>query len=71
MHETYRMLGEGYEADLAREAAKRQLAASVAGKETAGHHRGLRSGVRSGVIRLVTRLLVPAPAEGGGDEGRS
>ncbi len=55
MHETFWMLGKEREAEFAREAERRKLAASVAGKEIR-RRRGLSSRVRVHAIRFVSRL---------------
>jgi hypothetical protein len=67
MHETFRMLGEEREAEFAREAERRHLAASAARAQKTVNRR-LRVRVHARVIRFAWRLLVVAPAKGGGDE---
>ena len=54
MHETFSMLGKEREAEFAREAERRRLAASVARKEN--RRLRLSSRVRVHTIRFVSRL---------------
>jgi hypothetical protein len=56
MHETYRMLGQGHEADLEREAARCRRATEVRGRRRADVARSL-TGTREKPVRFSRTLL--------------